>query len=342
MADVSKPRVILTGFADEAVPDNNFKSVEQQLSVFSGLGLRHFTPRFVNFGGEGEKNRNVVTLSDEEVGRLGELIDKYSMSVSSVGSPYGKVKLLDMSDDSTNSFIAKDEYLDRVARGIAITKALGSRLIRGFSGYPPLVKFRTPAQQRLVFDSYLGAAVEFLGPIVEMCEREGVLFGLEVEANLAGYDGKSLAEIKRQIRSPNLVLVYDGANVLVQGLDPVKAYHDMKEGIGWFHIKDYMQPGQGPVEWKGIVDEEMLQHFVPADEGQVGHPEIFRDFRGRIPALKRRLARHGVTGVYLDLEPHVKGGGQFGGYSGPDGMRRALDGLRRVLDGADIGYTLRA
>ena len=51
-----------------------------------------------------------------------------------------------------------------------------------------------------------------------------------------------------------------------------------------------------------------------------------------IPTLAKKLKRRGIPGVFLDLEPHVKGGGQFGGFSGPDGMGVALRGLCRVLD----------
>jgi len=50
------------------------------------------------------------------------------------------------------------------------------------------------------------------------------------------------------------------------------------------------------------------------------------------------LKRLGVPGVFLDLEPHLKGGGQFGGFSGPDGMGVALAGLCRLLDYVGIEY----
>jgi hypothetical protein len=46
--------------------------------------------------------------------------------------------------------------------------------------------------------------------------------------------------------------------------------------------------------------------------------------------------------VFCDLEPHVKGGGQFGGFSGPDGFGVALRGLCRVLDYVGIPYDLRS
>ncbi len=68
---------------------------------------------------------------------------------------------------------------------------------------------------------------------------------------------------------------------------------------------------------------------------------MLRDFREMIPELEKRLQRRGVPGVFLDLEPHLRGGGQFGGFSGPDGLGVALRGLCRVLDYAGIAYHLR-
>jgi hypothetical protein len=60
-----------------------------------------------------------------------------------------------------------------------------------------------------------------------------------------------------------------------------------------------------------------------------------------LPKLEQQLSRRGIPGVILDLEPHLKAGGQFGGFSGPDGMGVALRGLCRVLDYVGIGYHLR-
>ena len=91
----------------------------------------------------------------------------------------------------------------------------------------------------------------------------------------------------------------------------------------------------------GHVNEDMMAGFVPCDQGYSGHEAILRDFAGIIPALTDKLKNRGIPGVFLDLEPHVKGGGQFGGYSGPDGLGVALRGLCRVLDYVGIGYHLR-
>jgi sugar phosphate isomerase/epimerase len=182
-------------------------------------------------------------------------------------------------------------------------------------------------------------AVEQLSAIAEKCGEAGVLFGLEVEANLVGQNGRLLGEIDRKVNSPHLVLIFDGGNLSTQNLRPDQVYDEyvaMRRGIGWMHIKDYKIDAR--LVWKGAVDEERLKNFVPPDRGDSGHEAILRDFREHLPALERKLKRLGVPGVFLDLEPHLKGGGQFGGFSGPDGMGVALAGLCRLLDYVGIDY----
>ena len=138
------------------------------------------------------------------------------------------------------------------------------------------------------------------------------------------------------------MLIFDGGNLACSGYAPdeiFEHYQAMKRGLGWMHIKDYSHPGKMPE--KGHVDEEALHNFVPANLGDSAHEIILRDFREMIPKLTRRLKQRGVPGVFLDLEPHVKGGGQFGGFSGPDGLGVALRGLCKLLDYVGIEYHLR-
>jgi hypothetical protein len=75
--------------------------------------------------------------------------------------------------------------------------------------------------------------------------------------------------------------------------------------------------------------------------GDAAHEVLLRDFAQVLPSLEKKLQRRGIPGVFLDLEPHLKGGGQFGGFSGPDGMGVALRALCRVLDYTGIDYHLR-
>ncbi|HWL10989.1 MAG TPA: TIM barrel protein [Planctomicrobium sp.] len=322
--------IYLSAFADEAA---NRKTAVEQLSVLSALGLKYYSPRFIDVTGSGTV-KHVVELSDGELAQLAELHKEYGMSVTSIGSRIGKIKLLNQEDGSHNKFIPFDEYMaGEVASTIRAAKALGAKLIRGFSFYQP--KGEAP-------DGYVDQAVPLVAKIAEEFGKHGIVYGLEVEANLIGQNGKMLAELASKIDRDNLVVIFDGGNLSSQNMDPVqcfKEYEAMRPYIGWIHIKDYsIDPA---LEWKGHVDEERLKNFVPANIGDSGHELILRDFREQIPAVTARMQKFGLPGTFLELEPHLKGGGQFGGFSGPDGMGVAVRSLCSLLDYVGIDYNLR-
>jgi len=327
------PRVILSGFADEAA---NQQTAVQQFAAFAALGLQYYSLRFIDVG-DGVKNVMHLTLA--EIQKIRHLQDEYGLNVSSIGSPIGKVKLRDVDDGTKNTFVPFKKYLGReVKKACELAHAFEAKLVRGFSFYPP---------RGVDLEECLPQAVDQLGQIAEACHRADLTYGLEVEANLVGTTGQVLAEIHRQVNHPGMLLIFDGANILSQGYSPAELYEQylaMKPGLGWLHIKDY----RCPVEEKGPnpsplhpVDVEALRHFVPCDEGDSAHEAILRDFSRILPAVERKLRRRGIPGVFLDLEPHLKGGGQFGGFSGPDGMGVALRSLCRVLDYVGLDYHLR-
>jgi len=320
--------ILLSGFSDEAA---NEKLAVQQYAAFAALGLRYHSLRFVD-AGQGIKN--VMLLTDPEIEHLKKMQSDYGLAVSSIGSPIGKVKLRDEDDGSSNRFVPFEKYLrEDVQRACELAVAFGSKLIRGFAFYHP--KGSSP-------ESHLQQVSEQLGQIAEVCDKQGLTFGLEVEANLVGQTGDLLAEIFNRVNHPAMVTIFDGANIVTQGFtaDEVFAqYLAMKPSLGWLHIKDYHDPSpRGRIEH---VDEASLSHFVPADQGDCGHEAILRDFASYLPEVEARMKARGVDGVFLDLEPHVKGGGQFGGFSGPDGFGVATRGLCRLLDYVGIGYRLR-
>jgi sugar phosphate isomerase/epimerase len=323
-----QPRVILSGFADEAA---NNKTAVEQFAAFAALGLQYYSIRFIDVG-QGVKN--VMKLTVAEIQKVRQLQDEYGLNVSSIGSPIGKVKLVDVEDGTHNAFVPLKKYLaGEVQHACELAHAFEAKLIRGFSFYPP---------KGSDHHDHLAQAVDHLGQIAETFHRSDLTFGLEVEANLVGSTGHLLAEIYQQVNHPAMVLVFDAANLIVQGFSPLEVfeqYQAMKPGLGWMHIKDYRSAQ--PAAKGGHVDEDALHHFVPADQGDAAHELILRDFARILPALAKKLDRRGIPGVFLDLEPHLKGGGQFGGFSGPDGMGVALRSLRRVLDYVGIGYHLR-
>jgi len=325
-----RPRVILSAFADEGA---NHKTALEQLSVMAAVGLRYYSPRFIDLAGDGEV-KHVVELDDDELARLAGLQDEFGMSVTGIGARIGKIKLLDVEDGSGNVYVPFAEYLDgEVAATFRAARALGTRLIRGFSFYHP--RGTDPRE-------HIPQAVDQLGQIVERCAAEGLVFGLEIEPNLIGETGELLAELAAQVNHPAMVLIFDGGNVAAQNknrLDVLAEFREMIDHLGWMHIKDYaIDPG---LTWDGTVDEDRLKNFVPADRGDAGHESLLRELKPRLPELEQKMIDLGAPGFFLEVEPHLKGGGQFGGFSGPDGIGVSIRCLCRVLDYVGIEYGLR-
>ena len=322
-----RPQVVLSGFADEAA---NNKTAVEQFAALAALGLQYYSLRFIDVGGG---IKNVMKLTKSEITILRHVEDEYGMNVASIGSPIGKVKLRDVDDGTKNQYITFDKYLaNDVARACELAHAFETKLIRGFSFYHP--KGSDPRE-------HVPQAADQLAQIAEACHRSDLTYGLEIEANLVGQTGELVAELHRRVNHPALVTIFDGGNIVSQGYSTEETYQQylaMKPSIGWIHIKDYRDPQLSRTEH---VDEDKLKNFVPAQLGDSGHERILRDFAEVLPQLDEKLTKRGIPGVVLDLEPHLKGGGQFGGFSGPDGMGVALRGLCRVLDHVGIGYHLR-
>ena len=130
---MNKPNVILSGFADEAAND---KLAVQQFAALAAAGLQYYSIRFIDVG-TGVKNS--MDLTKQELKQVVQMQKEYGLSVATVGSPIGKVKLLDVNDGSSNRFIPFKQYLAKnVRHACEVANSLGTKLIRGFSFYHPI------------------------------------------------------------------------------------------------------------------------------------------------------------------------------------------------------------
>src|SRR6188768_2121422 len=219
-----QPSVILSGFGDEAA---NQKTAEQQFAAFAAIGLTYYSLRFID-AGQGIKN--VMQLSKGEITKIRHLEDEYGLNVATLGSPIGKVKLLDKEDGTKNRYVPFKKYLnEEVKKACELAHAFETKLIRGFSFYHP--KGEDPK-------AYLPQVVDQLGAIAETVHRSDLTFGLEIEANLVGQTGDLLAEIQKKVKHPAMMLIFDAANILCQGYtaaDVYQQYLAMKPYIGWMH-----------------------------------------------------------------------------------------------------------
>lgn len=319
--------IVLSGFCDEI---SSRKNIDEQFAVAAALGLTHISLRFVDVG-TGPKN--ILQLSDAELGIVSEKLAEYDLRVASLGSPIGKVKLVDDDDGSTNVFRPADEYLQvEVDRAIAICRHLGTRRLRGFSFYPP---------RGSLGRGLMEIAAARIREIVTRCSAAGLIYGMEVEANLIGHDAASLLEIVERVDDSALMVVFDGGNLVTQGCrkeDVLRQWERLRPHVGWLHVKDYRAVRRTESDW---IDEAALNQYVPAGLGEAGYPELLVDLHAHLGEFAARLHQHGLTDFVLDLEPHLKRGGQFGGYSGADGFGVALRALIGLLDRAELGYRLR-
>lgn len=327
---MSNPQILMSAFADEAA---NHKTALEQFSALAAVGLRYYSPRFLDVDSSGVV-KHVVDLKKSEYKQLNKLHDEFGMSVTSIGSRIGKVKLQDVDDGSHNKYIPIAKYLKtEVKSTIEAALALDTKLVRGFSFYHPVDS--NP-------EDHIPQAVDQIGQIADACQKAGVIYGLEIEPNLIGETGPLLAKIAKKLKHPNMVLIYDGGNIAAQNKDRMQClseFRDMAPYLGWMHIKDYAI--DRTLNWTGAVDEERLKNFVPANVGDAGHEQVLLELRDHLPKLTKKMQKLGVPGFFLEVEPHLKGGGQFGGFSGPDGVGVAVRALRSVLDYVSIDYDIR-
>ena len=91
---MSNPQILMSAFADEAA---NHKTALEQFSALAAVGLRYYSPRFIDVDSSGVV-KHVVDLKKSEYKQLNKLHDEFGMNVTSIGSRVGKVKLQDVDD----------------------------------------------------------------------------------------------------------------------------------------------------------------------------------------------------------------------------------------------------
>ncbi|TSC59364.1 MAG: xylose isomerase domain-containing protein TIM barrel [Candidatus Peregrinibacteria bacterium Greene0416_62] len=321
-----KPSVTISCFSDEI--SANFRT---QLEVTQALGLKHISIRSGDPAATGRSN-NIMKWDEHEATVALRMLDEFGIKVAEFGSPIGKVKLRDQEDGTTNRYVEPNHYRDEVRRACDLAVRFGAKRMRGFSFYQP--KGLNP-------DDFLTEAADQLSDVVAVCAKAGLIYGVELEANLVGDNGARLVQIAKIIGNDKLRLVADPANITCQNIrgGAVDSHQAMRPHLGWMHAKDYrIDPN---ATWKGHVDEDGLKNFVPFGTGDSDVGLLLALLAEDIPRLESELAALGVTdGVLVTLEPHLRGGGQFGGFSGTDGMGIALRALCKCLDRSSIGYDL--
>ncbi len=325
----ASPRVILSAFLDEGVPVEDRKDLDQQLLVGQAVGLKYWTPRFI-FDQSSGTNRNIVALDNQQIDEITRKSEAAGFRIGCIGTAIGKVKLRPVDDGNRAPFKTHAEHLEDLRRAIEVAQRTGAKFLRAFSFYPPLGSDPAP---------YFAEARDRLAEMAELCRNNGIVYLMEPEPNLVGCNSANMLALCRDIDNDHLLINPDAANMHVQGYDAFLEYQAVVEAgkLGFMHIKDYTRPCPKAI----AVDEETLRHFGSVAVGLAGHERIFADLATRLPEIDAQLRRLGAPGLILDVEGHMKGGGQFGGWSGPDGLGVAVRALTALLDRSGIPSDIR-
>ena len=274
---------------DEFSPDPEIAAIEMRAAGLETAELR------VLWG------KNILDLDDAELDRALAIFDKQKLAIDSIASPLLKCTLpnapsLDARFQQ-DVFASRHTYDDQprlAKRAFEIAARSGAKIVRVFSYW------RT-VDPEAVFERVVTALRALAGQAAE----HGVAIGLENEHACNIATGLESARVLAAVDHPNLQLVWDPANALLAGEDPLKGLALLSmPRIGHVHAKDCRVSSAGP-QWLAVGD------------GRVQWTE-------QITALRRS----GYTGD-INLETH---------WTGPHGdkleaSRICAANLRRLVAG---------
>ncbi|MDR2647302.1 MAG: Gfo/Idh/MocA family oxidoreductase [Oscillospiraceae bacterium] len=196
---------VFSAFADEAAP-----SLRAQIDACKKNGITSIELRGVD-------GKNISVFTPEEAQTLKIKLDEAGITVSAIGSHYGKIQI-------TDDFAA---HFSAFQQTVAVAKILQAPYIRVFSFYGANEDARYRDE---VLSRVRAMAVYAKENNVKCChENEKGIYGDTAERCLDLH--QSLGDI--------LGGVFDFSNFLECGVMPLAAYTLLKEYVTYFHIKDY-------------------------------------------------------------------------------------------------------
>lgn len=223
----------ISGFSDEISPD-----IDQQFTSLNKLGIKYFEVRGVN-------EKNISTLTDEELASLKKKMTSYRIKASSIGSPIGKINI-------TDDFAPHFETFKRVCY---IAKYLGTSYVRIFS-------FFVPKDQ---LDEYRSEVLSRLLTMIDYAKKEKIILLHENEKDIYGESDDRCLDLMKNLYSDNFKAVFDPANFVQAGVDTKRAYSLLEPYIEYMHIKDALSDGS----------------VVPAGSGSGNIPYILHTLRNK-------------------------------------------------------------
>ena len=278
--------IILSGFSDEIAPE-----LDLQLAAIREWGLSHIELRAAD-------GVNVSDFSPEKVKEVKNKLAGAGVSVSSIGSPIGKIGI---EEDFA-------PHLEKLKRTLEIQKELGAPYLRMFSFYIP--QGRAPEDFREEVLDRVGCMAE------EAAAWDSVLLH-ENEKGIYGDSAPRCKELLEAFYGPHFKAVFDFANFVQVGQQTLPAYELLKPYVEYVHVKD-AQWGTGAV--------------VPAGQGDGHVKDILTDLIGGgwkgFLSLEPHLTDFAGLAA-LEQDPQKRGSA----LDGKSAWKLALDSLQEILAG---------
>jgi len=225
----------LAAFADEIAP-----ALDVQIEHCLSNGVHAVELRGVD-------GVNVLDFDDALCARIKDALAANGMSVVSIASPIGKIRI----DEPF------EPHFTHFKHAVALAEFFAAPFVRIFSYYPAqgeshrdlLTQHRDEVMRRM------------RAKVAYVAAHKPVLLH-ENEANIYGEHPAECLDLLQTINSPKLKAAFDFANFVVAKDDPLPAWHLLKSHVVHIHIKD-AQMRSGTV--------------VPAGQGDGHIPEILRD-----------------------------------------------------------------
>lgn len=256
----------LAAFADES--DNKFSGQIDALirNELDALEIRNLD------------GKNAVDLTPNEVSEYKSRLEANGLSVWSLGSPLGKIKI-------TDDF---DPHLDTFKRAMEIAAVFGAECCRMFSFYMP--EGADPAD-------YKNEVIDRLGAFAEISKEYNVVLCHENEKGIYGDIPERCIEIHKAL--PEIRAVFDPANFVQCGADTLRAWETLAPYVRYLHIKDSKTAGA----------------IVPAGDGDGNVPQIINLYKangGDVLTLEPHLFEFdGLAALEQEGQKSAVGGYNF-------------------------------
>ena len=227
----------LCAFGDEAS-----KMIDGQIVAMKRNGIDLLEIRMVD-------DVNIRDISLEKAREVRKKLDDAGISVWSVGSPIGKILITD----------DLDAHLEQYKHVMEIADILGTRRIRMFS----FLNFKVDPVGWDVFEE---KAMPMMDRLCNATPDEFILCH-ENEKRIFGQTAEGC--LKLHAAFPRLRAVFDPANFVQCGVDPLYAWEMLKDYVDYLHVKDADAQGRVvPVGYGVGQVAEIVRRFV-AKGGEV-------------------------------------------------------------------------